>query len=628
MSHSRGTSLAVRLVLAFTACSATIFLVVFSANYYMAQAMVRRNAERHAADVVHTVVARIEAELVAVTNVPTAVASLLEKQDVESGRLRAMLREFVIRDRQVFGATAAFEPEFAGGREFAPYIFESPNGSVAERDLATADYDYRTRDWYMSVRASGSPRWSEPYFDKGGGDIAMTTFATPFFRGQDGERRFAGVVTADVSLDWLARYVSSLTVSQGGSVVLYTNTGRFITSTATRADVRDAVVGVVRPAAGVTIRGFQVVRNGWFSETWVYHDRVPASAWQIAVVFPAHDMLGDVQRLGVITVVLCLVGFAALLVGIIVVSRSVTRPLISMTAAAQAVAKGELDTALPPVSGRDEIARLAEAFGQMQGDLKQHIAALTEATAARERVESELDVARGIQAGMLPTALPDDGRRPWQIAARMRPARHVGGDLYDFVAIDDDRLFFCVGDVSGKGVPASLYMAVTLALGRRAVYAGAGSAAILDQINAELARNNESSMFVTIGCGVLDGRTGEVAMASAGHQAPLRVLREGLVQETKVESGLVAGFLPTISYTPVTLTLAHGDALVLVTDGVTEAFAPNGEMFGARRFADALAGSGQAPLEAMVDRVFAAVDTFAGTTPQSDDITVLAVRYR
>jgi phosphoserine phosphatase RsbU/P len=627
MSDARGTSLAVRLVLAFTACSATIFLVVFSANYFMAQAMVRKNAERHAADVVNTVVARIQAELVAVTNVPTAIASLLEKQEVERDRLRAMLREFVIRDKQVFGATAAFEPESAGGREFAPYVFEAPDGKVAERDLATGDYDYRTRDWYAGVVAAGVPRWSEPYFDKGGGDIAMTTFATPFFRQRDGERRFAGVVTADVSLDWLARYVSSLTVSQGGFVVLYTESGRFITSTATSAGVRDAVVGVVRPAAGATIRGFQVVRTGWFSESWVYHDRVPASAWQLAVVFPAHDMLGDVQRLGVITVVLCLGGFGALLAGIIVVSRSVTRPLISMTAAAQAVAKGELDTELPPVAGRDELARLAQAFGQMQGDLKQHIAALTEATAARERVESELDVARGIQAGMLPTPLTNDGPRHWQVAARMRPARHVGGDLYDFVAIDDDRLFFCVGDVSGKGVPASLYMAVTLALGRRAVYAGAGSAAILDQINAELARNNELSMFVTMACGILDGRTGEVVMASAGHQAPLRVSREGVVEDTKVESGLVAGFLPTITYTPVTLTLAHGDALVLVTDGVTEAFGPTGEMFGSHRFATSLADGGQAPLETVVDRVFAAVDTFAATTPQSDDITVLAVRY-
>ena len=249
----------------------------------------------------------------------------------------------------------------------------------------------------------------------------------------------------------------------------------------------------------------------------------------------------------------------------------------------------------------------------------------------KEAIEGELRVARDIQMGIVPRIFPAFPDRPeLELFAVLDSAKEVGGDFYDYYALDDDRIFLVIGDVSGKGVPASLVMAVTMTLFKAYARPERDPAAVAAKVNDKLAAGNDSGLFVTAFCAVLDVRTGEVRYANAGHNPPL-VLRDGgtaaAVQYLPRGGGLVLGAMPDYPYRTGALTLAPGDSLVLYTDGVTEAMDTADALFGEERLLRACRGERHRGPKYVVDSLFGAVRTFAGSAPQSDDITILAVRY-
>jgi phosphoserine phosphatase RsbU/P len=248
------------------------------------------------------------------------------------------------------------------------------------------------------------------------------------------------------------------------------------------------------------------------------------------------------------------------------------------------------------------------------------------------RIEAELETARKLQAGMVPTKFPPPtAQRPVEIHATMHPAREVGGDLYDFFFAADDRLVFFIGDVSGKGVPAAMFMAQTKHLLRLITSfllhddAAATPAAILRRVNQELCDGNGSMMFVTLFLGMLDARTGELQFSCAGHEAPYLVNAAGPSPVTGAQ-GLVLGLSADWEYETATIRLAPGDALYLYTDGITEAFNPANEAFARPRLEDALRQGASQALDRLVEGTVAAVRDFVGGAVQSDDIACLAIR--
>jgi serine phosphatase RsbU (regulator of sigma subunit) len=249
---------------------------------------------------------------------------------------------------------------------------------------------------------------------------------------------------------------------------------------------------------------------------------------------------------------------------------------------------------------------------------------LFEAFLEKERFENSLRLAHDIQMGMLPKAVPEDRR--FELAARLLPARSVGGDLYDFM-LDGDRLFFVVGDVAGKGVPAALFMAVTKTLFRATLQAEPSLSAAMGKVNRELCRDNERSMFVTAFAGRLDLGTGEVVFGNAGHNLPYRVGPDLSVQAVTGAHGVAMGVLAGHEYRTGSLRLEPGEALFLCTDGVLEALDARGQQFGASRLVDHLRATARAPAEVVVREVVSAVDAFARGARQFDDITVMSLRY-
>ena len=253
-----------------------------------------------------------------------------------------------------------------------------------------------------------------------------------------------------------------------------------------------------------------------------------------------------------------------------------------------------------------------------------YISELTEATSRQASMDRELDIARDIQFSMLPASFPE--RKDVDIFASLTPAKAVGGDLYDFF-IRDDKLFFCIGDVSGKGVPAAMVMTVTSALFRSLTRRDTQPASITRTLNNELCSHNDSLMFVTLFSGVLDLTTGKLLYCNAGHDAPILASTDGSVQYLQVDSNVAAGVMPDMEFKQQETVLQPGTTLFLYTDGLTEAENERHELFGMDRTLETAGMEGNVPPSMFIASVTTTVRSFVAGAVQSDDLTMLAIRY-
>ena len=277
----------------------------------------------------------------------------------------------------------------------------------------------------------------------------------------------------------------------------------------------------------------------------------------------------------------------------------------------------------------DEVGSLAEAMAGMIGRLQRYLVEMEEATAARERVEGELAAARDIQIGMVPRTFPPfPERTDLDVYAMLEPAKHVGGDLYDYFLVDENRLFFVVGDVSGKGVPAALFMAMTTTLFKAHAMSGQSTGQIMARVNDELSRENAAEMFVTVFAGILDLRDGTVEYSDGGHEAPFIVRANGTVERLEKHQGIALGVFDEMEFQSTRFKMEEGDTLVLFTDGVSEATGPNDELYTVERIEGALAmARSEFSAQLISEDLAKSVRAFVGTVPQSDDIAILTVCY-
>ncbi|MDR3175527.1 MAG: SpoIIE family protein phosphatase [Desulfovibrio sp.] len=287
-----------------------------------------------------------------------------------------------------------------------------------------------------------------------------------------------------------------------------------------------------------------------------------------------------------------------------------------------------------PVSRKDELGQVAVAFSRMGRRLSANIRDLMDATAIKERMQGELNAARDIQRSILPPPQGAPARPDFSAAAFLEPAKEVGGDLYDFFALPRGRQAVIIGDVSDKGVPAALFMSMTVTLVRNALLGGLDPARAMTGVNESLSANNTANMFVTLFIGVYDPATGHLEYANGGHCCPVIRSRRPdpdsgnhlVLREPDGLSGPVVGAMPGIDYAPLHERLDPGDMCFLYTDGVSEAINEQGDFFGSRRMSDVLEACGDAGPAAVLDAMYAAVTVFRGEAPQSDDITMLAFK--
>ena len=325
----------------------------------------------------------------------------------------------------------------------------------------------------------------------------------------------------------------------------------------------------------------------------------------------------------------------SIVIAYILVHR-ISRPLNQLTDYTHSLTSKDFDPAVPipaeiealPQKSKDEIGKLAESFIDMKRTLQRYLEDLKETTASKERFESELKIAHDIQMSMVPKTFPPFPDRPeFDIHATLIPAREVGGDFYDFFLMDPQRLCFAIGDVSGKGVPASLFMALTKTMfratgGRQ----NATAETILSRLNGEICRDNESCMFVTVFCAVLDVQTGQLEYSNAGHNLPY-VKSHDAVQALPKTGGMALGVTESVDFHAGHYRLKPGDSLVLYTDGVTEAMDKHDQLFSESRLETTLRGVSGQSSKAIIESVVKEVQGFSTGADQSDDITLLVLGY-
>ncbi|MBQ6565971.1 MAG: SpoIIE family protein phosphatase [Treponema sp.] len=315
---------------------------------------------------------------------------------------------------------------------------------------------------------------------------------------------------------------------------------------------------------------------------------------------------------------------------IFLLHKLLTKPLLLLTkeTASFASHKGELSGALNKIKGKSEIGILARAVEQMSVDMNRYIADLTHTTAEKERLSAELDVATQIQANMLPRIFPPYADHPEiELFASMDPAKEVGGDFYDFFMIGQDHFAVVVGDVSGKGVPAALFMVVAKTLLKNVGLQESSPARIFEKVNDQLCEGNDAGLFVTCWMGILTLSTGELLFANAGHTAPV-IFHGGRVEYLTVKPNLMLAGMQGMKYKDHSTRLEPGDRIFVYTDGVTEATNSNNELYGENRLILCMADKRQLSAKELLEAVRDDVNRFVGDAPQFDDITMLELSLK
>ena len=319
-----------------------------------------------------------------------------------------------------------------------------------------------------------------------------------------------------------------------------------------------------------------------------------------------------------------------IIVYIFFVRKMVTKPVGKLTAFTQEITKNSaFENQHIDIKTGDEIESLSESFNFMLAELKNYIANLSKVTAEKERIGAELDVARHIQASMLPCIFPAfPERQEFDIFASMTPAKEVGGDFYDFFLVDEDHLVMVIADVSGKGVPAAMFMMISKTLIKSAAQSGLSPKEILEKVNNQLCENNDAEMFVTVWLGILEISTGIMKCVNAGHEYPAIMRKNGNFELFKDKHGFVLAGMEGARYREYEVELKEGDRLFVYTDGVPEATDASNTLYGTDRMICALNNAKDGSCSQLLEALHRDVDAFVGEADQFDDLTMLCLEYK
>lgn len=346
------------------------------------------------------------------------------------------------------------------------------------------------------------------------------------------------------------------------------------------------------------------------------------------------DMMEVREYLNSFLINMLMISFAIIGITIIVyiffVRGVVTRPLGKLAAFTQGITdSGVFENQRIQIKTGDEIESLSESFNFMLAELENYIQNLSKITAEKERIGAELNVAKQIQADMLPSifpAFPD--RDEFDIFASMDPAKEVGGDFYDFFMVDDNHLAFLIADVSGKGVPAALFMVITKTLIKNQVMKGHEPYAVFEEVNNQLCENNQEGMFVTAWLGILEISTGIITYVNAGHNPPMVKRRDGKFNYLQCRPGFVLAGMDGIPYQQDKIKMQEGDCIYLYTDGVTDTNNVKEELFGEDRLREVINIYKDHNPEFLLRSIKGELDKYMGEAEQFDDITMLCIEYK
>ncbi|MDR3182374.1 MAG: SpoIIE family protein phosphatase [Planctomycetaceae bacterium] len=577
----------------------------------------------------------------------------LSEKDVPKP-LRNAAKESLIRYLQTSGTAVGggiwFEPfRFHLDRKWCcVYAFRRNGQVMTDEDFQSEKYDYLNQNWYVTLKqqmpAENKVVWTKPYYEVIGTRSLMTTAGAAIY---DEQGKFAGVATLDWELSSIVQGISHIEPTDNSMVLFADRSHNFVLG------LNEPHNNTADSAAGKTLDSVP-----WYSpaignkDTLIYNGQkyiafvnTLDNDMLIFVIVPQNELFKEINR-HLRNTILALMA-ACVLVSFLIYTllhKLINKPVVVLSRQAEQIGNGNLNVPIH-ISSHSELGVLAAALNKMQTDIKEFIRHLNQVNAEKERISVELDIARRIQAAMLPsTKSLFQGRNEletfFEIDAAMTPAREVAGDYYDFFMIDSEHLAVVIADVSGKGVPAALFMTICKTLIKN--YAGLGlkPAEIFNAVNEEFCENNTFNMFATAFAGILEISTGKLTFVNAGHNPPFIKLPQhsspgtsACFEKMKLSPGLVLGAMQGVQYQQETIILPENSCLFLYTDGITEAMNAKSELFTEHRLAESLNSTGHTDsgfysATNLLNRAKQDIERFVNGAEQSDDITMLALRYR
>ena len=595
-------------------------------------------------------------------------------------RMPSIMKDIVSRSPYIRSCGISFIDGYypQKGRWYCPYAIKNDSTQVVEnRFIGDKDHDYLKAEWFTEALELDSIYWSKPFYDSMDSITPLVSCMIPI---HDKHGKTVAIVGSDLSLSWFSGKAFDAMNLQGEKIKVYVGndvevdslkgnainwgerkwrllTHNFIINkegtyiahpdnwrvikenyfqrAAETPDSIDDQIGHKMVAGRKGFYGKNNLEPAPFkffdldnSSAYVFYEPIEHTDWSIALAVPS--FMVQVISIGSGVIMLLMIGLAMLvtrIVGRFIIKR-VTRPINQLAESANEVAKGNFSAPLPKIKHNDEIRLLRDSFEGMQHSLTEYVEELKNTTASKAAIENELKVAHDIQMSMLPKTFPPYPERDdIDIYGTLTPAKDVGGDLFDFY-IRDEKLFFCIGDVSGKGVPASLVMAMTRSLFRNISAHTAEPHRIAFTLNQALAEGNENSMFVTAFIGVLDLATGLLRYCNAGHNPPLLIGHE--VSLVPCQPNVPLGLMTDMEFEPQEIQFEHQMTIFLFTDGLNEAEDDMQVQFGDDRILHHLEASldkGVIQPAEIVNQMAEAVHAFVDGAQQSDDLTMLAIKY-
>ena len=631
--------LSVRVSLWVVFFAAVIFNIALGFLFFQAREAVRQEAVSRATQILDKTSLRVDSILNRVEVASNMTRWLVERHPDKADSMFVYSRGMLQNNPDFYNCSIAFEPYYFRdkGRYFSAYT-KHVGDSLRTMQGGSDHYQYFFVDWYLMPQLLEKPCWTEPYMDL---DVPtnsseMVTSYCQSLKNKQGQ--VVGVINTSLSISWLSQTISavkpypnsySIMIGRGGTYFVHPDTTKItrqtiFTQTLEQPDTALAALGYAMQ------RGEEGMKEMSLSgeDCLVFYKPLGQTGCSMAIVCPESDIFSGFDRLRHTIMAIITIGLLMMLYFFIRIITRELKPLRRLAKEAETIASGQFDAELPDFQRVDEIGQLSHSFGNMQQSLVKYIEELKSTTTQKASIERDLKVASDIQMGMLPEKFPSrDDRDDVQLYASLTPAKQVGGDLFDFY-FRDEKLFFCIGDVSGKGIPASLFMALTRSAFRTVSAHESMPGRIVTTMNKTIADMNKQFMFVTLFVGVLDLPTGRLHYCNAGHDAPLLV--GAGVGRLPCIPNVPVGFFPAWDYVPQEAQIFTGTTIFLFTDGLTEAMDADQNQFQMERVNDvasqALSNQQQEPRQ-LIARMTEAVHKFVGDAEQSDDLTMMAIQY-
>lgn len=612
-----------------------IIAITIAACTYFAAREAQKNVHLIANAQIDNAIGLLDSEMAKaeVSALNFAVQSHFKEVGFRPDSVYAILERFLERNPHLFGVAVGYEPDYVPHRPlgFAPYVLRSDSGFVRNDLLEISPY--HSRPWYSETLHQPCGHWSGAFVESSGRWV-ITSYCLPI---ADGQGRRVGVVALDVCMDMLGDTLQSLNPYPNSMLSVVDRDGRFVAHP-THSYILNETIASLIEKNGTTadsrimkqiaqgIRGTGQYRMDG-SVRQLYYAGAKHVDWTVILDVPRNDISGGFHSMLLIMIAIMVVGVLLVLAVCSIAISRLTRPIALFTSSARQIASGNFHAYVPEVEYTD-LHQLQEALVMMERSIDQYVADLKSTTESKAQIQGELNIAHRIQMALVPKIFPPfPNRNDMDLYASLIPAKAVGGDLYDYY-IHDDNLIFCIGDVSGKGIPGALMMAITRSLFRNIAMREHSPAAIATSLNNAISEHNDENMFVTMFIGSCNLKTGELTCCNCGHNLPAVAFNgcdfhfiDSL--PTNLPIGVVAGF----EYAEVTSHIAPGTQMLLYTDGITEAENARKELFGNSRLLQALPAHEASPrsnIQAVLDRV----SEFVQGEEQSDDITLLCIQFR